>query len=181
MLVVVLVEGVALRDARVPAHGTDVGHAVAELDKGAPLDGDVEVGDVVQHKAHKLLPLGLAQPPDERLRRERRARLERREPVLGKAEVEERRDGDERAAQLLLLLCEVGSAYVADGDLGSEFGEELEDLGRGVLGGGCTLASVLAFLRKKETGAPTRRAGVNVSSTSKRTMVFLMGRSASAG
>lgn len=39
---------VALLDGGVTADGRDVDHAVAELDKGAALDGDVEVGDVVE-------------------------------------------------------------------------------------------------------------------------------------
>ena len=45
-LLVVRLELVPLRGARVPAHGRDVDHAVPELDKGAPLDGDVEYFDL---------------------------------------------------------------------------------------------------------------------------------------
>jgi hypothetical protein len=39
---------VAFLDRGVAANGRDVDHAVAELDKGAALDGDVEVGNVVE-------------------------------------------------------------------------------------------------------------------------------------
>jgi hypothetical protein len=38
---------VALLDGGITADGRDVDHAVAELDEGATLDGNVEVGDVV--------------------------------------------------------------------------------------------------------------------------------------
>lgn len=39
---------VPLLSAGVTADGADVDHAVAELDKGATLHGDVEVGNVMQ-------------------------------------------------------------------------------------------------------------------------------------
>lgn len=39
---------VALLDGGVTANGGDVDHTVAELDKGTALDGDIEVGDVVE-------------------------------------------------------------------------------------------------------------------------------------
>lgn len=63
-----LVEGlevVALLGRGVAANWRDVDHAVAELDEGAALDGDVEVGDVVQAELDKLLVLLLADPLDE--------------------------------------------------------------------------------------------------------------------
>lgn len=62
---VVRLKLVALLVARVAADGADVDHAVAELDEGAALDGDVEVGNVVQDKVGELLVLGLADPLDE--------------------------------------------------------------------------------------------------------------------
>lgn len=42
---------VALLGGGVAADGGDVDHAVAELDEGAALDGNVEVGDVVEDPA----------------------------------------------------------------------------------------------------------------------------------
>lgn len=48
VLNVVFLVVVAFLDGGVTADGGDVDHAVAEFDKGAALDGDVEVGDVVQ-------------------------------------------------------------------------------------------------------------------------------------
>ena len=115
--------------AGVPADGTDVDHAVAELDEGAPLDGDVEVGDVVQHEAHEFLVLVLADPLDEAVGGEGHAVPERREAVLGEGEVEEGRHRHVGRAELLLLLGQVGAAYRADGALLSELGEEGEHLG----------------------------------------------------
>jgi hypothetical protein len=48
MLEIVLLVFVALFSGCVTADRRDVDHAVAELDKGTALDGDVEVGDVVE-------------------------------------------------------------------------------------------------------------------------------------
>lgn len=56
---------VALLGARVSTDRRHVDHAVAKLDKGATLDGDVQVCDVVQDEGHELLVLGLADPLDE--------------------------------------------------------------------------------------------------------------------
>lgn len=56
---------VALLRARVPADRRHVDHAVAELDEGAALDGDVQVGNVVQDEGHELLVLRLTNPLDE--------------------------------------------------------------------------------------------------------------------
>jgi len=112
--------------AGVPPDGADIDHAVAELDEGAPLDGDVEVGDVVQDEAHELLVLVLADPLDEAVGGEGHAVPERRQAVLGEGEVEEGRDGHVGRAELLLLFGEVGAAYRADGALLPELGEEGE-------------------------------------------------------
>lgn len=117
--------------ARVTADGGDVDHAVAELNKRAALDGDVEVGNVVQAEVGKLLPLVLADPLDEAVGRELLAQLVRRQAVLGEAVVEEGDNGDaSRLAELLLLLDQVGATDEADGALLAEGGEEGEHLGR---------------------------------------------------
>lgn len=127
-------EVVPLLGAGVPADGADVNHAVAELDKSSPLDGDVEVGDVVQAEVCELLVLGLADPADEAVGGEGLAELVGREAVLGEAVVEEGGDRDAgRPAELLLLLDEVGAADEADGALLAEGLEEGEDLGGGIL------------------------------------------------
>lgn len=120
---------VALLDARVAADGRDVDHAVAELDKGAALDGDVEVSDVVQAEVDELLVLRLADPLDEAVGRERLAVLVRCQAVLREAEVEERLDVHVGRAKLFLLLDQVAATHEADGGLLAETGEKLEHLG----------------------------------------------------
>lgn len=131
---VVGLEGVTLLVASVTADRADVDHAVAELDKGTALDGDVEVGNVVQTEVGKLLPLVLADPLDEAVGGELLAELEGRQTVLGEAVVEEGGDGDAGGlAELLLLLDEVGAADEADCALLAELAKEGEHLGGGGL------------------------------------------------
>lgn len=133
-LLVVLLKVLALLGGGVPADGADVYHAVAELDEGAALDGDVEVGDVVEGEVCELLVLVLADPFDEAVGGEGLAELIGGQAVLGEAEVEEGGDGGARGlAELLFLLGEVGAADVADGALLAEGLEEGEDLGGGAL------------------------------------------------
>lgn len=128
MLLVVRLVLVSLRHARVPPDGAHVDHAVPELDKGAPLDGDVQVRHVVQDELDQLLVLRLADPLDEAVRRQGHAALEGREPVFGKAEIEEGGDRDLGRAELLLLLGHVAAAYIADGAFLAERGKEGEHL-----------------------------------------------------
>lgn len=101
---VVGVEVLALLRRGVPADGRDVDHAVAELEEGTTLDGDLEVGDVVQDEAHELLVAVLADPGDEAGRRQRLAALESRQPVLREAVVKQLLDRHVGRAELLLLL-----------------------------------------------------------------------------
>ena len=54
VLDVVLLVLIALLGGGVTADGRDIDHAVAELDEGATLDGDVEVGDVVQDPGRNM-------------------------------------------------------------------------------------------------------------------------------
>lgn len=130
VLEVVLLEGEALLEVRVAADGRDVDHAVAELDEGAALDGDVEVGDVVQDEVDELLVLGVADPLDEARARQRLAQLPGRQPVLAEAEVEHARHGAVGGAQLLLLLREVRAAHVPDRHLLPERRERRQHVGR---------------------------------------------------
>ncbi len=112
-VVVLVVE--ALLGGGVAADGGDVDHAVAELDEGAALDGDVEVGDVVQDEADELLVALLAEPADEAVARQRGAQLERRQPVLAEAEVEQARHRLARhRPELLLLLSQVRAPHEPD-------------------------------------------------------------------
>lgn len=70
--------------------------------KDAPLDGDVEVGNVVEDEADELLVLVLAEVLDEALALERLAELDRRQAVLSEAVVKVARDcarGREREGQ----------------------------------------------------------------------------------
>lgn len=126
----------ALLVAGVTANGAHVDHAVAELDKGTALDGDVEVGNVVEDKADELLVLVLADPFDEAVGGQLGAHLVGRQTVLGEAEVEHGRHGPARGAELLLLLDQVGAAYEADGALLAQGLEHGKDLGRGRLENG---------------------------------------------
>lgn len=64
-VLVELLKVVSLLGAGVTADGANVDHAVAELDKGTALDGDVKIGDVVQDKVGELLVLLLANVLDE--------------------------------------------------------------------------------------------------------------------
>jgi hypothetical protein len=120
---------VPLLHSSVPANRAHIDHAVPELDKRASLDRDIQIRNIVQDEAHELLVVVLADPLDERVRRERHAHADRGQAVLGEAEVEEVGDGDARGAELFLLLGEVGAADEADGDFVAEGGEELEHLG----------------------------------------------------
>lgn len=119
----VLVKGlkvISLLGARISAHGGDIDHAIAELDKGTPLHRDVQVGNVVKAEVCELLVLVLADPLDEAVAGHGLAELVGRQAILGEAEVEEGGDGDASGlAQLLLLLDEVGAADETDGALGS--------------------------------------------------------------
>jgi len=132
---------VALLGGGVAADGRDVDHAVAVLDEGAALDGDVEVGDVVQDEAHELLVLVLANPLDEAVGGELLAELVGRQAVLGEAEVEEGGDDRVGVAELLLLLGQVAAADEADGTLLAQTCEQVEDLwGDGLSMGGSTVS-----------------------------------------
>ena len=130
---------IALLVARVTTDGANIDHAVAKLDKRAALDGDIQVGNVVQAEVDQLLVLRLADPLDEAVGGQRLAELKRREAVFREAKVKERRDGDACwLADLLLLLDEVGAADEADGALLAEGLEEGEDFGGGFLWRGGT-------------------------------------------
>lgn len=79
---------VTLLVAGVTANRANVDHAIAELDEGTTLDGDVEIGNVVQAEVGKLLVPVLANVLDEAVRGQLLAELEGLEAVLGEAVVE---------------------------------------------------------------------------------------------
>jgi hypothetical protein len=133
MLLVVLFVVVALLCAGVAPNGRHVDHAIAKLDKGAALDGDVEVGNVVQDEAHQLLVLRLADPLDEAVGGQLLAEPVGCEAVLGEAEIEHGGDVDVGAAELFLLFDEVAAADEADGDFLAQAHEEGEHFGGGAL------------------------------------------------
>jgi len=83
---------------------------VPKLDKGPPLDRDVDAGDVDEAEVDQLLVAVLAEPLDEAVAGQRLVEPVRREAVLREAEVEERRDGYGGRAELFLLLGEVGAS-----------------------------------------------------------------------
>ena len=130
VLEIVLLVLVALLDAGVTTDGADVDHAIAELDEGTALLGDLEVGNVVQDELDELLVGLLADPLDERCRGERDAHAVCGQTVLGEAEVEKAGDGDGSSAELFLLLDEIATANEANGDLVTELRQESEHLRR---------------------------------------------------
>jgi hypothetical protein len=173
-ILVVLLEVVSFLCASVTADGADVNHAVAELDKGSALDGNVEISDVVEDKVGELLVLLFTNEFDEGVWVEWLAELVGSEAVLGEAKVEESGDGlASGLAQLLLLLGEVGTADETDGALWTKLLEDGKNLGGSILG------SCQRFVENQGSIElwRTRRAGVRVPSTSKRQMVSLRGRS----
>ena len=101
MLEVELLEVVALLAAAVAPDGRDVEHAVAELDEGATLDRDVQVGDVVQDEIDQRLEFRLAQVLEEGRLFNESTCLVRGEPILREEVVEALKAV---VAELLLLL-----------------------------------------------------------------------------
>jgi hypothetical protein len=129
VLEIVLLVLVALLDAGVTTDRADIDHAVAELDEGTALLGDLEVGNVVQDELDELLVRLLANPLDERRRGERDAHAVCGQTVLGEAEVEEAGDGNGSSTELFLLLDEIATANEANGDLVTKLRQESEHLG----------------------------------------------------
>lgn len=115
--------------ARVSANRANVDHAVSELDESAALDGDVEIGNVVQTEVGKFLVAVFANELDEAVGRQFLAQLECLQAVFGEAVVEEGRDGGaSRLAELFFLLDEVGAADEANGDFLTQLAKQGEDL-----------------------------------------------------
>lgn len=135
VLQIVLLVLIPLLRTRITPNGANIDHPIPELDKRAPLNRNIQIRNIMQDELDQLLIPILANPIDEALARQQRAQLVRRQPVLGEAEVEARRDAQRRRAQLLLLLHEVRAAHVAHGDFLAKVCEHLDHLGGAGLGG----------------------------------------------
>jgi hypothetical protein len=134
MHIIILIKRQPLLITSVPPHGAHIDHPIPKLDEGTPLDGDVQVRDVVQAEVGELLPAVLAELLDEGVGRQLLAQLVRRQAVLREAEVEEGGDGDAGGlAELLFLFYQVAAADEADGAFLAEGGEGFEGFGGGFL------------------------------------------------
>lgn len=129
MLPIVLIKRIPLLHTRIPADGTNIHHPIPKLHKRAPLNRQVQIRHIMQHKPHKLLVLVLAQPLYEAVTCEGYAEFIGCEPVFAETEVEHGGDGDGGGAELLLLFGEVGAADESDGYFVAEGGEEGEHFG----------------------------------------------------
>lgn len=125
---------VPLGGTSISPNRTDIDHAIPKLHKRAPLDGDIQIRDVVQDEVDQLLEPGLAEPLDEGVCCEGLAEFEGREAVLREAVVEE---GGYVCigglAELFLLFYEVGTTDEADCYFLSEGVEEGKHFGGGFL------------------------------------------------
>ena len=65
---VILLKVKSLLEVSITADWADIDHAIAELDECTALDGNVEIGDVVQYELDQLLVVLLAKVADEGLR-----------------------------------------------------------------------------------------------------------------
>ena len=111
VLEVELLEVVTLLAAAVAPDGRDVEHAVTKLDECATLDGDVEVGNVVQDEVDQRLDLRVAQVLEEGRLFHELPLLVSGQPVLRKEKVE---TVEAVGAQLLLLLLQVRATHHAN-------------------------------------------------------------------
>lgn len=108
ILQIPLLELISFRLRRVPAHGRDVDHALAELDECPPhLRQTLEVTDVAETELGQLLVFLFAEVLDEGVGGQGLAKTKRIQPVLGEAEIEHGCDGQGRGAELFLLFGEV--------------------------------------------------------------------------
>ena len=177
----------------VTTDGGDVDHPVSELDKSSPdrgtpstssvgaqwgtdlvadipLDGGVEVGNVVQDEPGQLFVLFLADMSDETLTGELDAHLVGRQSVLGEPVIE-RVDGlGAGGSELFLDLDEVGTADKGDDAFFAEVLQKLDHLGLGGLQVGANerigTGSGHARRRNRESVELTCLAAERVPSTS---------------
>ena len=115
MLQIVLLILIPLAHTCIPPNRRNVDHPIPKLHEGAPLDGNIQIRNIMQDELDQLLVLVLPQPLNEAMARQRLSKLVRSQSVLRKRVVEEACDGDFRCAELFLLFREVGTAYETDG------------------------------------------------------------------
>lgn len=127
LLLIILEKLLALLLRAVTADWANVEHPVAELDKGAALNGDVEIGDVVEAEVDECLEVGLAQVVLDALDGDELAVLVGGQPVLAEHVVDLLGDV---LANLLADLGEIGSTDNANGNAFAEVLEEFDHLGR---------------------------------------------------
>lgn len=113
VLAVVRMERVALVARALAPDRAHVQHAVAELDEGAALHRQLQLGQVAQHEVDEALQRRLAQVRGDRLLAHLDALLDLHQPVLREDVVEAVED--RAPVQLLEHLLQVGAAHDADG------------------------------------------------------------------
>jgi hypothetical protein len=141
MRLIIPLELVHLRVTCPLSNRRNIHHTIPELNKGAPLDWNIQVGDVFQHPADECLVLYLTDPFDKRGPRERDTHSKGYEAVFGKAEVEEGGHWDGVSTELPLLFGEVAATNIADGTFVAETAEEGVHLWRDRLDRGVSWAS----------------------------------------
>lgn len=124
---------VSLVDTGASPDRANVDHSVTELNKGSTLLGELHIRNIFQAEVHQVLVLVLTQPLNEAVAGKRLAQTNRRQPILGEAEVEETGDIDRGSTELLLLLRQVGAANEANGTLVAQLRKELEHFRSDVL------------------------------------------------
>lgn len=103
-------ELIPLLHTGITSNGADINHAIAELNKGTTLFGQLDVGNITKAEISELLVLLLAEPLDEAVAVEGLAQAPGHEAVLGEAEIEQSGHFSSGIAQLLLLLNVVRAA-----------------------------------------------------------------------
>lgn len=120
VLFVIFLVVIALLGTGITANGADVDHAIAELDEGATLYGDIEIGNVVEDEFDEFFVRLLANPFYEAVAWQLDSQFVSCEAVLAETEIEHACNGATGGSELFLLLDEVGAANKADGALMAE-------------------------------------------------------------
>lgn len=120
VLQIILLVLIPLLRAGITTNRRDVDHAVAELDESSSFDGNIQIRNVVQDEAYKLLVVVLTNPLNEAGTCKWLTHTVCSQAVLRKAKVEEGSDRDRGGAELLLLFDQIGASHEANGDLVAE-------------------------------------------------------------
>jgi len=122
---VISLEIVAFLYRRVTPDGTDIDHAIAELNKGSSFDREVNVGKVVKNEVDEDLVAILANILDEGLGGQLLAEAVGGQTILGKCEVKIIGDFATMDFQLFSDLDKIGTTDKADNDALPELTEEI--------------------------------------------------------